>query len=233
MKINGINAGINFGYSHKLKTLFLKGDMPSVTRGLYGNPINPENVSLEHLRPHSKGGKSTLSNFALADKNANSARGSRPLAEFLDKGMTESYLAQFNFEIPGEFNGFQYQEMIRKTCNDLGVGESIGTPQKLPVRAVSKKVSPKVPLEVKEIPLGIDYGNMKEVIANINLINPALLSKKMLKSLKKRGFFNKLGWNFFYNLSTFFFKNSYINWVIVGTASIILSSIHRTSLLEE
>ena len=152
--------------------------MPTVTTGLYGNPLDQSNVSLEHLKPHSKGGKSILSNFALADKDANAARGSKPLADFLDKEMLESYLAQFNFTIPGKFDGFQYQESVRQTCNSLGI------PDKLP-----DLPKPSKSIKLPKRPEGkmIDYGNMKEVIANLDCINFSLLPKKVLKSLKHKG----------------------------------------------
>lgn len=192
MNINPITNSslIPFGYSHLLKTLFKEGKMPTVTKGLYGHLINKDNVSLEHLKPHSMGGRSILSNFALAERTANSARGNRPLAEFLTKEMLEKYLSQFNFKISGKFNGFQYQEMIRKTCENEGVGD------------VAKKI-------VRSLPSGdsfiksateqgiegirhssADLGNLKYVIEHLDEIDILSLSKKMLKALKNRGLIN-------------------------------------------
>lgn len=109
------------GYQHPLKTLFKQGKMPSVKYGLYGEPIGPENVSLEHLKPHSWGGKTEYGNLALADRHANTARGSRPLADALSWDMLEAYLSQFNFRIKNIFNGYEYQDKVRKTCEHLGV----------------------------------------------------------------------------------------------------------------
>ena len=109
------------GYQHPLKTLFKKGQMPSVKYGLYGEKIGPDNVSLEHLKPHSWGGKTEWGNLALADRHANSARGSRPLADALSWDMLEKYLSQFNFRIKDVFNGYEYQDKIRQTCEKLGV----------------------------------------------------------------------------------------------------------------
>lgn len=111
------------GYQHPLKTLFKKGQMPSVKYGLYGERINPDNVSLEHLKPHSWGGKTELGNLALADRKANAARGSRPLASYLSWDMLEAYLQQFNFRIKDKFNGYEYQDKIRTTCEQLGVSK--------------------------------------------------------------------------------------------------------------
>ena len=98
--------------------------MPSVIRGIYGELINPANVSLEHLKPHSKGGLTSLFNLALAERHKNSARGSHSLAEFLSTEMLEQYLQQFNFIIQGIFDGFKYQKGVRETCLSLGVGSN-------------------------------------------------------------------------------------------------------------
>lgn len=95
--------------------------MPSVKRGLYGQLIDPENVSLEHLKPHSWGGKTEYANLALAERRTNTARGSRPLADVLSWDMLESYLEQFNFRIKNIFDGYEYQNKIRSTCERLGV----------------------------------------------------------------------------------------------------------------
>lgn len=94
--------------------------MPQVKRGLYGDILTKDNVSLEHLKPHSEGGKTVLSNLALASKRQNSARGAKPLKEVLNWEMVNEYLSQFNFRIKG-FNGPKYADMIRKTVEDLGI----------------------------------------------------------------------------------------------------------------
>lgn len=163
---------INFEHSSILKDLFRQGKMPSVTKGIYGNLIDKDTVSLEHLRCTSDNGKSVLSNFALAHRDANMARGNNPLSWFLDNKMLNEYLDQFNFELPG-FNGFIYQEMIRNTCKNLGVGDS-----KVPVSLIipDRKI------------IQIDYGNMKDVIAHLEEVDLKMLSKEMLKNLKIRGY---------------------------------------------
>lgn len=95
--------------------------MPSVTRGLYGEPITPKTVSLEHLKPFSWGGRTELANLALADKSVNSSRGSRPLKDVLTWEQVEHYCNQFNFRIKGVFDGYKYQELLKETCEKLGV----------------------------------------------------------------------------------------------------------------
>lgn len=109
------------GYQHPLKDLYKEGKMPSVKRGLYGGLLNIGNASLEHLKPHSKGGKTTWRNLALAERQRNTARGNKPLADFLSWEMLEAYLSQFNFRIGKIFDGFIYQDQIRSTCRELGV----------------------------------------------------------------------------------------------------------------
>ena len=174
-----VNAqAISFGYKSILKDLFKQGEMPSVTRGLYGNRIDRGTVSIEHLLPHSMGGGDTLSNYALAHVKSNLSRGNNPIAYFLDNKMLEDYLSQFNFEIKGRFNGYAYQDMIRNTCKRLGVSD---TKLKLP-----KSVSIGKPIILTSN--NIDYGNMREVIAHLNEIDLSLLPKKMLRSLINRGY---------------------------------------------
>lgn len=172
---------INFGYKSILKDLFKEGKMPSVKYGIYGNLIDDSNVSLDHLKPYSMGGRSTLSNFALAHSKANSARGNNPLPYFLNKEMLEAYLSQFNFEIKGKFNGFIYQDMIRHTCRDLGVGDKLKDPKDL-LQTSSGLIVPASKI------IEIDYGNMKDVIKHLDDIDLSLLSKSMLRSLKNRGY---------------------------------------------
>lgn len=94
--------------------------MPSVKRGLYGEKLTVDNASLEHLKPHSEGGKTDIANLALASKELNNARGTTPLKEILDWEAAEEYLSQFNFRISG-FNGFLYADLVRKTLAELGI----------------------------------------------------------------------------------------------------------------
>ena len=59
---------ISFGYTSILKTHWKNGLMPTVTKGLYGDELTLENVSLEHIKPHSWSGTTDLYNLALASK---------------------------------------------------------------------------------------------------------------------------------------------------------------------
>ena len=74
MKIQPIQQSPTFQYNSPLKTLYRKGELP-VRYGFYGDRLTQNNVSLEHLKPHSKGGKAELSNLVLASKQKKQARG--------------------------------------------------------------------------------------------------------------------------------------------------------------
>lgn len=112
---------ITFGYNSPLKKLWRKGKMPSVTKGFYGDTLTQSNLSLEHLKPHSKGGKTCLSNLVLASKEKNQARSNFPIKEFFDKEKAIEYLNQFiNIKLK-DFNGNSYIKGIVKTLRDLGI----------------------------------------------------------------------------------------------------------------
>ena len=117
LTIQGYN--INFGYKSVLKSEWKKGNMPSVTKGIYGGTLTKGNVSLEHLIPHSKGGKTDLANLALAVDKLNWKRADKPLNGFLTKDMIESYLAQFKDVNLPDFKGSEYIEKVSKTLARL------------------------------------------------------------------------------------------------------------------
>lgn len=111
---------IPFGYNSPLKTLYKKGKMPNVKYGFYGDKLNNNNVTLEHLKPHSKGGKSCLSNFVLASKRNNSNRGNEDIRKYVNKENIVTYLSQFiDLKLP-DFDGNKYIQSIIKTLKNLG-----------------------------------------------------------------------------------------------------------------
>lgn len=118
---------IYFGYHSVIKDLFKEDKLPSVKHGLYGDILTKDNVSLEHLIPHSyKNGKSELCNFALASKQKNNLRGNSDIRDFLTPEMAKKYLNQF-VDIKAvskknkKFNGNNYIDMIKKTLKQLGI----------------------------------------------------------------------------------------------------------------
>lgn len=107
-----------FGYSHPLKTMYKKGQI-KLKYGFYGEKITIKNASLEHLKPASQGGKTIYSNLVITSKEANQARGNRPLWEFATWENIKKYLAQFiGVKVKG-FDGDEYIKMIIKTVTEL------------------------------------------------------------------------------------------------------------------
>ena len=107
-----------FGYSNPLKTLYKKGDLP-IKYGFNGDKLTPKTVTLEHLKPHSKGGKTVLSNLVLATKENNNRRGDKPIGLFIVWEYVERYLSQFiGLKVKG-FDGDLYIKMIRKTLDNI------------------------------------------------------------------------------------------------------------------
>ena len=86
---------VSFGYSHKLKTLYKKGLLPTVKKGFYGGILSKDIVTLEHLLPHSQRGATTLSNLVLATVENNFKRSNSPLAQFYNPKAAEEYFQQF------------------------------------------------------------------------------------------------------------------------------------------
>lgn len=121
MIVTGTTDKITFGYSNILKTQYLRGNLKTVKYGFYGDKLTKKNVSLEHLKPKSKGGKSELENFVLASKTRNQARGNKELALFIDKENAMRYLLQFVGVKADYFNGDNYIRMIITTLKKLGI----------------------------------------------------------------------------------------------------------------
>lgn len=108
-----------FGISHAIKTHWLRGDFPTVTRGLYGGRLTCDNISLEHITPKSKGGRTELYNLALATKYLNNKRSSRPLKDCLTQEQADEYLSQFrDIKLP-DFNGEKYAFIVGKKIKRL------------------------------------------------------------------------------------------------------------------
>ena len=117
---------ISFGYNHTIKKLWKKNKLPTVKRGLYGDLLNIDNLSLEHGNPVSKGGKTIIDNLFLASKEKNNARGNRPITEFLTPEMAKEYFAQFKdvvVKIKKQvvFVGNEYIQKATRTLKSLGV----------------------------------------------------------------------------------------------------------------
>lgn len=113
------NNGIIFGYSSPLKTLWKKGKLPSVKYGFYGDRLTQSNLSLEHLLPHSKGGKTKLDNLVLASKENNQARGNANIKDYLTVENVTRYLEQFKGIKRRDFDGQSYITGVINTLKGL------------------------------------------------------------------------------------------------------------------
>lgn len=95
--------------------------LPTVQYGLYGGELNPSNLSLEHLKPHSQGGQTTLRNLALATRELNTKRGADDITKYLTPEMAKSYLAQFKDLHLKKFDGNKYIKMVTETLKGLNL----------------------------------------------------------------------------------------------------------------
>ena len=109
----------NFQYSSPLKTLWRKGKLPSVKYGFYGDVLTQKNVSLEHLKAHSKGGKTNLTNLVLASKAKNNARGNESIKDYLTVENVVMYLKQFKDIRIKDFDGNKYIAGVLATLGGL------------------------------------------------------------------------------------------------------------------
>lgn len=112
------NDNVTFGYQHKLKTLYKKGLLP-LKYGFYGGRLTKNNVSLEHIRPFSQGGKTELDNLVLATKENNQARGNKNIIPFLNETNITNYLKQFVNVKLKDFDGNKYIQDILRTITKL------------------------------------------------------------------------------------------------------------------
>lgn len=117
IKVNQNN--VSFGYSSVLKTLYKKGKLPTVKYGFYGEKLTHKNCSLEHLVPHSKGGKTELDNLVLATKKNNSIRGNKNIIPFLNIECAIKYLNQFIGVKEFGFNGNEYVVSVLRTLTKI------------------------------------------------------------------------------------------------------------------
>ena len=105
---------VSFGYNHPIKTAFDKGLLPKGLKGLYGVTLTKKNRSIEHLKPHCKGGRLSQDNVALADKYMNFKRGIEPIENWVTKEMWIAYLKQF-IDVKNKFiDGMAYIKAICK-----------------------------------------------------------------------------------------------------------------------
>lgn len=106
-------------FQSHLKTLWKRGQLPTVKKGLYGGELTKSNVTDEHILPKSKGGTNAKGNIALAVNVNNWKRGSEPIEKFLTVGMLRDYCLQFKGIRCNGFNGDEYVRKLREVIKGL------------------------------------------------------------------------------------------------------------------
>lgn len=127
----GFYYPVSFGYHHPLKNAWVKGKLPWLQYGFYGERLTKKNVSIEHLQPvadfkkvyspeKAKRLATTWENVVLASNRINNLRGCEPLSSVIDYEAMGKYLQQFEGKyIEGFGTGEQYIKGILDTINRL------------------------------------------------------------------------------------------------------------------
>ena len=125
------NSAVSFGYKFRLKTLWLKGKLPWLQYGFYGDKLTRKNVSIEHLEPVSsfkqrmsdraaEKASTVWHNVVLASIQKNQERSNYPLGQFINEEARQKYLDQFRGKIiPGYGRGEKYMKAINETIERL------------------------------------------------------------------------------------------------------------------
>lgn len=114
MRIEPIDP-VTFGYKSVLKKDFEAGKIP-LKKDITGKPLIRGKETVDHTIPKSKGGKSELYNFTLMNKEANMARGNKPLRYFINLESLIDYI-RVMLEVKTEhINGVEY---IKKWLKNL------------------------------------------------------------------------------------------------------------------
>jgi hypothetical protein len=111
-KMNGSNPD--------LKALWDRGKLPTVKYGFYGDKLDFNTVTREHLLPKSKGGTKRFGNIVLASKVKNNGRGNGDIRDFIDIEAAKNYLKQF-LGLKEPIDGNRYVQAVQKTLKFLGV----------------------------------------------------------------------------------------------------------------
>lgn len=113
---------ISFGYKHALKTDWLNGKMPELKHDFYdGSELKKETITLEHIQPKSKGGKTTLNNLVLTSYNNNMRRSNKDIRDFINKEAARKYLEEASKVKTENINGAAYAKSLYNRLRSMGV----------------------------------------------------------------------------------------------------------------
>ncbi len=97
-----------------MKTEFERGQIP-LKRDITGHLLKKGYITVDHTIPKSKGGKSSLYNYSLMDSFANSARGNKPIKQYIDlESLVEYISVMLDVKTP-DLNGVEYMQKWLKT----------------------------------------------------------------------------------------------------------------------
>lgn len=115
-------VSISFGYKHRLKTEWLRGNIPQLVHDFYdGSRLDPETVTIEHLMPHSKGGRTVIQNIVLTSWHNNMKRGNKDIKPFINPDAARQYIEEARqINIPG-INGENYARSLVNKLRSMGV----------------------------------------------------------------------------------------------------------------
>ena len=117
-----VQAVVSFGYRNRLKTAWKNGEIPQLKHDFYdGSLLNPETVTLEHLKCHSLGGKTTLSNLVLTSYSNNVKRGNRDIRQYINIEAARQYIEEAKKIKCKGINGENYARSIINRLKSLGV----------------------------------------------------------------------------------------------------------------
>lgn len=111
---------VSFTGQVDLRRLWLKGKLPTVKYGFYGDELTAKTVTREHLLPASKGGTRAQDNIVLASQKKNGARGNDDINKYAENSVVRQYLGQFIDVKVGDFRGNQYIRGIIDRLKTLG-----------------------------------------------------------------------------------------------------------------
>ena len=110
---------ISFQYKWNVKSAFKKGKLPSVKVDASGRKLTVNNATVDHIIPHSKGGRTRDDNLMLATKEFNQLRGNKPLGDFITVKGFAKHLAQYIDIRVGDFDGNEYiLNVLRKVAKE-------------------------------------------------------------------------------------------------------------------
>jgi len=113
---------VSFGYHHRLKTAWKNGEIPELIHDFYdGSLLDADTLTLEHLKPVSKGGKTTLTNLVLTSYANNRKRGNKDIRDFINIEAAKKYIEEAKqIKVKG-INGKNYAKSLINRLKSLGV----------------------------------------------------------------------------------------------------------------